>query len=385
MISQMRSSIRLEANAPRPDWKRRVEESGLIWHGADGDTYWSEDRHLVLTLKAAETLEDAANELHALSLEACEQIVRRGWWDRLAIPDSAAGLIQASWMTSDVSLYGRFDLAWDGNGQPKLLEYNADTPTSLLEAAVIQWQWLEETAPGSDQLNSLHEALVERWKRVPESTVHFACAWENLEDRQTVAYLAETAEQAGKSVELMDMQEIGFSEDGRFTDGAGQPIDKLFKLYPWEWMTQEPFFAEIDQERSRFIEPAWKMMLSNKALLAILWELNPGHPLLLPAYFSREELCRQGISFWAEKPFFGREGAGVSLLDRGKTLASGAAGHQEEPLVYQKHANLFSAENQHFVWGLWMVGDACCGLSARGDRSPITGNLSRFHPHRIDG
>ncbi len=381
----MKSSIRLEANAPRPDWQPQVEAAGLIWHGAGEDPYWTEDQHLVLTLKAAETLEDAASELHALCLEACEQIVRRGWWDRLAIPDAAAGLIQTSWMASDFSLYGRFDLAWDGTGPPKLLEYNADTPTSLLEASVIQWQWLEAVFPESDQLNSIHEALVERWKSIPEAMVHFACAWGNLEDRQTIAYLAETAEQAGKSVELLDMSEIGFSEEGRFTGPDEQPVEKLFKLYPWEWMIEEPFFAEIGQERSRFIEPAWKMMLSNKGLLPILWELNPGHPLLLAAYPTREALCSQGVSHWVEKPFFGREGAGVSLMDRGNPVATGVAGHAGEPIAYQKHANLFSAGGQHFVWGLWMIGDGCRGLSARGDRSPITGNLSRFFPHRIEG
>ena len=379
----MKSNIRLEANTPRAGWQQCVESAGLIWHGAGEVPYWKEDEHLVLTLKAAETLEAAASELHALCLEACDKIVRNAWWERLAIPDAAVSMIQTSWMAGDFSLYGRFDLAWDGTGEPKLLEYNADTPTSLLEAAVIQWQWLEAVAPQGDQLNSIHEALVERWKSIPERCVHFACAWENLEDRQTIAYLAETAEQAGKTVELMDMAEIGFSAEGRFTDGGERAIEKLFKLYPWEWMTGEPFFAEIGQERARFIEPAWKMMLSNKGLLPILWELNPGHPLLLAAYRTREELCAQGVSFWVEKPFFGREGAGISLVDRGKILAGGAAGHAMGPMVYQKHAPMFAAKQQHFVWGLWMVGDACCGLSARGDSAPITGNLSRFYPHRI--
>lgn len=382
----MRAPIRLEANAPRADWREQVEASGLVWHSDPGKTpYWSEDQHLVLKLKTAETLEDAATELHALCLGACQEIVKRGWWDRLSIPDAAATLAQASWRDADFSLYGRFDLAWDGTGQPKLLEYNADTPTSLLEAAVIQWQWLEAISPASDQLNSIHEALVERWQSIPETMVHFACAWENPEDRQTIAYLAETAEQAGKTVELMDMSEIGFSQGGYFTDANDRAIDKLFKLYPWEWMAEEPFFAEIGQERARFIEPAWKMMLSNKALLPILWELNPGHPLLLPAYFTRDELRAQGITFWVEKPFFGREGAGVSLIDRGSPIAAGAAGHHGEPSIYQRHANLFSAGGQHFVWGLWMIGDECRGLSARGDSSPITGNLSRFFPHRIEG
>lgn len=380
----MKSPIRLAANSPRPAWQQQVKDAGLIWHGTNSEPYWTEDEHLVLSLASAETLEDAANELHALCLDACDKIVRNDWFARLAIPDAAAGLIQTSLLAADFSLYGRFDLAWDGTGQPKLLEYNADTPTSLLEAAVIQWQWLEEIFPASDQFNSIHEALIERWSSVPEKTIHFACAWDSLEDRQTTAYLAETAEQAGKSVELIDMSEIGFSEQGRFTDTQERPIEKLFKLYPWEWMAEEPFFAEIGQERSRFLEPAWKMLLSNKAILPILWELYPQHPLLLPAYFSPEPLQKHGISRWVEKPFFGREGAGISLLDRGNPLVTGAAGHQNEPKVYQQAASLFQANHQHFVWGLWIIGDACCGLSARGDHSPITGNLSRFYPHRID-
>lgn len=381
----MRNRFRLERNAPRPDWQERVEEAGLVWHGAGTVPYWNETEHVVLTLKAAEILEDAANELHAMCLNACDEISRRGWWDRLAIPDAAVGEIQTSWLVRDASIYGRFDLAWDGQGTPKLLEYNADTPTSLLEAAVIQWQWLEAVAPQSDQLNSLHEALIEQWKSIPESRIHFACAWENAEDRQTIAYLAETAEQAGKSVELMDMSEIGFSEEGRFTDANEVAIEKLFKLYPWEWMVEEPFFAEIGQERSRFIEPAWKMMLSNKGILPILWELHPGHPLLLPAATTREGILALSAPKWVEKPFFGREGAGVNLVDRGRVMARGAESNATGPLVYQKHANLYAEGGHHFIWGLWMIGDECRGLSVRGDASPITGNLSRFFPHRIDG
>ncbi len=376
----MKSPIRLETRAPRPGWQERVEAAGLIWHGAGGEPYWTEDSNLVFTLEAAEVLEDAANELHALCLHACGEIVRRGWWERLAIPESVIGMVQTSWLVGDPALYGRFDLAWDGSGTPKLLEYNADTPTSLLEAAVIQWQWLEDVAPEGDQLNSLHEALVERWKNFAEPSVHFACVWENLEDRQTIAYLAETAEQAGKSVELLDMSEIGFSEEGRFTDPSEKPIARLFKLYPWEWMAAEPFFAEIGQERARFTEPAWKMMLSNKAILPILWELNPGHPLLLPAFDSRDALG--SVERWVEKPFFGREGSGVSVHSRGPYHSPANPGVQT---VYQQHAPLFQAGGQHVVWGLWMVGDECRGLSARGDASPVTGNLSRFLPHRIEG
>ena len=380
----MRAGIRLESRAPRPDWQQRVESTGLTWYGTEGTPYWTEDRNLLLTLKAAEVMEDAATELHAMCLDACDEIVRRGWWDRLAIPDAAAALADASWAAGDISLYGRFDLAWTGQGTPKLLEYNADTPTSLLEAAVIQWQWLEDVAPAFDQLNSIHEALVERWKLFDDPFIHFACVFDQPEDRQTIAYLAETAEQAGKEVEMLDITDIGWSQERRFTDLSERPIDRIFKLYPWEWMADEPFFQHVAAERFRFIEPAWKMMLANKALLAILWELHPGHPFLLPAFLDKDELHRAGIQRWVEKPLFGREGAGVNLMERNRSVATGIPHHGTEPLVYQERADLFEAERLHFVWGLWMIGDECRGLSARGDSSLITGNMSRFVPHRLE-
>lgn len=373
--------IRLQRHAPRAGWRRRVEEAGLVWHGAGTDSYWVEDEHLALTLAAAEKLEAAANELHALCLAACGEIVRRDWFGRMGIPDAAVPMVETSWHCRDEWLYGRFDLAWNGEGEPKLLEYNADTPTSLLEAAVIQWQWLEDTHPQDDQLNSLHEALIERWAALPERTIHFACAWENEEDRQTIAYLAETAEQAGKEVELMDMGEIGFSEGGVFTDPSEREIAKLFKLYPWEWMAEEPFFEAIGQERSKFLEPPWKMMLSNKAILPLLWELNPRHPNLVPAAFSELDVRIAGARDWVSKPFFGREGRGVAFRGEVPAAAEPGAG----PLVWQERVKLFEAGGRHFVWGLWMTGDECRALSVRGDASPVTGNLSRFYPHRIVG
>ncbi|MFM2296587.1 MAG: hypothetical protein RL117_294 [Verrucomicrobiota bacterium] len=385
MKSSSESSIRVQPSPARANWVTRVEESGLLWHGHGADSYWNENEHIVLTLEAAEVLEQAANDLHAMCLHACEQIICRDWWHQLGIGEPLAQMIQDSWVAGDFSIYGRFDLAWDGNGSPKLLEYNADTPTSLLEAAVIQWDWLQDVFPASDQLNSLHEALVETWQQCPENEIHFACAWDLLEDRQTIAYLAETAEQAGKIVHLLDMTEIGFSPEGRFTDMHERSIEKLFKLYPWEWMVGEPFFAEMATERTRFLEPMWKMMLSHKGLLPILWELYPQHPLLLPASRNERDMASWGISRWVEKPIYGREGAGVRMIDGGRTLCQSGGEVESNTRVYQQTAPMFVDQGKTFVWGLWMVDGACRALSARGDASPITGNMSRFYPHRLEG
>jgi glutathionylspermidine synthase len=378
-------SLRIQERLRRHNWKQRVEDAGLTWHSANGEPYWAEGRHVSLSLAAAEVLEDAANELHQLCLHACGEIIARGWFERLALPAPAIPVIEASWREGDLPLYGRFDLAWNGQGTPKLLEYNADTPTSLLEAAVVQWHWLEDTAPHLDQLNSLHEALVERWSVFPEPVIHFACVWDALEDRQTIAYLAETAEQAGKEAILLDMAEVGVAPDGRFTDPDEREIQRLFKLYPWEWMAKEPFFAFVPPKRRLFTEPAWKMLLSNKGLLPILWELNPGHPLLLPASLDFADLQRAGIPSYVAKPLLGREGANVRIFENGRVTAETPGDYADGPLVYQQKAELLRDGQRSAVWGAWMVGDQCRALSVREDDGPITGNHSRFLAHVLDG
>ena len=73
--------------------------------------------------------------------------------------------IRQSWEDDDLSLYGRFDFAFV-DGVPKLLEFNADTPTTLIESSLVQWYWKEDVFPEADQFNSLHEALVRSWRDI---------------------------------------------------------------------------------------------------------------------------------------------------------------------------------------------------------------------------
>ena len=362
----------------RAHWQTKVEQDGFTWHTLEGTPYWAEGRYLEIDLASAEVLEDAANTVHALCLEACDQILKRDWFSRLGIPSDVARLIEESWRRHDRALYGRFDFAWDGRGHPKLLEYNADTPTSLLESSIIQWRWKEEVFPKADQLNSLHEGLVEAWRTYPAPIVHFACSQESQEDLQTTAYMAECAEQAGKRVVLMDMSEIGVSAYQTLRDMEETEILRLFKLYPWEWLVEDPAFATIPHMLHAFTEPIWKMLLSNKAILPVLWELFPNHPNLLPAYLQPNSLAGRDM---VVKPALGREGSNVSILRHGQSLAANNGPYADNLMVYQERAEVLRGTGTTCVFGLWMVGNTCRGLSLREQEGLITGNASRFVPH----
>ena len=366
---------------PRVDWPERVSRVGLAHHSHESGPYWDESAFYELSAADVANLEAAGQTLHALCLEAAEAVVEQGWWSRLGIPPAAAELAAESWERDDFSVYGRFDLALTPDQPPRLLEYNADTPTGLIEASVAQWFWLQDVDAALDQFNSIHERLIEAWRRWnPASPVHFAGVRDHVEDEQTVLYLRDTCEQAGISTVPIFVDEIGWDAGSmRFVDLENRAIERCFKLYPWEWLCAEEFAPHLKPSGIRCVEPAWKMILSNKGLLPILWELFPDHPNLLAAFDDPSPL---GASY-VRKPRLGREGANVTLVENGVATTSLDGPYAQQPAVYQAVAPLSLDGLHHPVFGLWMVDHEAAGVGIREDTSRITNNLSRFVPHLI--
>jgi glutathionylspermidine synthase len=364
---------------PRADWREKAEALGFTYHTHDHGPYWDESAYYEFSSREIDRLEAAGNALHQLCIDAAQVVIDRGWWTRLGIPERAIPTILASWERDDPSLYGRFDLAYDGVQPPKLLEYNADTPTALIEAAVVQWYWLQERFPGADQFNSIHEWLIETWRSSGDGRVHFAALEDLPEDTQTTAYLMDTCQQAGRATQWVAIDQLGWDRTQRcFVDAQNARIETLFKLYPWEWMWHESFAEFLPAAANRFIEPAWKLLLSNKGLLPVLWELFPGHPNLLPAY--ETPVPELGGSY-VKKPRLSREGANVSVFTRGVAVESTGGDYGEEGFVYQGLGPIPDFGGNHPVCGVWVVNHEACGLGIREDTRRITGNLSRFVPH----
>jgi glutathionylspermidine synthase len=363
---------------PRTDWRAKVENIGLTYHSHEDGPYWDESACYELTSAEVDELEAAANTLHFLCIDAAEAVIKNDWWSRLGIPELSVPSILRSWERDDFSLYGRFDLSYDGITPPKLLEYNADTPTALVEAAVAQWFWLQDTHPSADQFNSIHERLIEAWRQWSGQTIHFSGIRDHAEDEMTVLYLRDTCEQAGVKTKSVFIDDVGWSSKERaFVDLDNQRIERCFKLYPWEWLWHEEFAPHLASDCVQFIEPTWKMLLSNKGLLPILWELFPEHPNLLPAY---EDATPLGQCY-VRKPKLSREGSNVSWVEGGVVLEENGGDYGEEGYVFQSPAALAEFDGNHPVLGVWVIDHEAGGLGIREDTRRITGNLSRFVPH----
>ncbi|QTV04917.1 glutathionylspermidine synthase family protein [Faecalibacter bovis] len=369
------------------NWQERLENVGFGYHTDENNrTYWVEDRYFSITPKEADNIFDATNQLWEMCLAAVEHVIENNRLDEFKIPKFIQPYLIESWENETPSIYGRFDFAFDKNKQLKLLEFNADTPTSLFECGVVQWLWMENYfGDTKDQFNSVHDKLIETWKMLKPylkgETLHFTCVRESLEDLTNVEYLRDCAIQAGINTKLIYIDEIGWN-NVNFVDLEDETITDIFKLYPWEWMVNETFAYNIknDEIKANWIEPAWKMILSNKAILAILWELYPNHHLLLETYFSEPHQMKD----YVKKPLLSREGANITVVKDGKTTEETSGEYGEEGYIYQELAELHKEESGYSIIGSWIIGQESCGITFRESDQFITTDKSRFVPHIIE-
>lgn len=380
----------------RPDMVQQLLAVGFDYYdlpSSDGSHYWSDNVAYEFTLSEIDRIEDTTNELHAMCLDFVADEIKQGDYTHYRFTDRQKQLIEDAWRKQAPYIYGRFDLGYDGENL-KMFEYNADTPTSLLEAAVVQWQWLEqiEGLQHRDQFNWIHEELLKHFTFLKQQSgktdFYFSAMLEaGREDWGNLDYLADVAYNAGWHIHQLAVEDIGYNKESKeFVDLNDKPIDMLFKLYPLEWLSAAEFAQYLPIARTNFIEPAWKMLLSNKAVLPKLWQRYPNHPNLLPAYFSKFDITNNK-AIWVKKPLLGREGANVFYYEKSNGVEFAAKGSEHSAFydtsgyIYQQKFELPNFGGMYPVIGSWVIGDVACGMGIREDFTAVTGNDSHFVPH----
>ncbi len=193
--------------------------------------------------------------------------------------------------------------------------------------------------------------------------------------------MRDLAGQGGLETRAVLIDQIGIDAAGRIVDQEDYLISALFKLYPWEWLAVEDFGEKILPRLAEtiWLEPVWKMLWSNKAVLTVLWDLFPGHPNLLPASFDPGKMAGDYVT----KPVLAREGANIEVVSGGKVIARSEGGYSRNRLVYQQRYPLRDFGRGYPVLGSWTVAGSAAGLGIRED-GLITGNRARFIPHIIE-
>ena len=389
--------MRRTTSRERPGWRDKAAAEGFVFHSPDGKGYWREDARFEFTLAQIERdIEAPTAEIDAMLLDIVPDLLADELYLlRLGFDRNHWDWIAESWRRRDPSVYGRYDLAYDGQGPAKLLEAQVDTPTTLYEAAVWQWGWLEdmmasgELPAHADQFNSLHDKVIAGMAAALDRglgpRLHLLCVGGHAEDLSNAAYVEDCAKQAGLATVLMPIADMGWDPGVGFVDPAARSVASAWKLYPWEFLLREPYAEMLPHAATRWIEPPWKALLSTKALLPALWAKHPGHPNLLAAFHEGDPRCAGLGGDYVRKPIFGREGANVEIVQGGRRIHAQGGPHGDEPFVRQARAGLFRSPSGHAVLGSWIANGEPAGLGIRESVGPVTGDDARFVPHAILG
>ena len=380
--------------AERPNMIVAAAEHELEYIPGKGISGWDERAYYQFTSRQIEEdIEGPAEELEDLCFQVIDRAVKsEEVLVRLGIAEHFWDYIAASWIKGEKNLYGRMDFSYDGINPIKLLEYNADTPTTLYETAVFQWEWLEQikklklVSKDCTQLNDVHESIVKILSQLGiDELAHFACNHDIEDDKGTLDYLEECAREAGLKTCSLAMKDIGLDDDGRFTDLNDRVITTLVKLYPWEWIMAEDFGKHISSSSIKFIEPPWKAILSNKGLLPLLWGMFEGHPNLLPAFFEDDPAAHVFVNAgnYVRKPMLSRQGANIEIVQEGKTLFQTGGPYGNDSHILQGFQPLPNLDGGYPLLGCWLVASKAVGLCIREDKTLITSKDARFVPHVI--
>ena len=391
--------MKLEKLKPLSD--EYLESIGFVWHTDSDNSSYISDEIVVISEDEANAYYEATNELYDMFAEAGQYVIDNDLFHDLNIPFNLVEMIKESW-ENDVHwhLYSRFDLAGGIDGKPiKLIEFNADTPTSLFETAIIQWAMLK--ANGLDeasQFNNLYEALKDNFKRIItlDSDIekfdeyYSGLGWKILfssisgssEDINTTKLLQHIATEAGFNTDFEFIENVQFNDEGIYKND--ELFEFWFKLIPWENIAIEEselaliLTQIIGDKKAIIFNPAYTLMFQSKGFMKILWDLYPNHPLLLETSFEPLVGKKQ-----VEKRCFGREGANVTIINADQSIDEQTNGDYEgHKPIYQEYVEFPKDSNGNsYQAGVFYAYEACGLGFRRGGK--ILNNMSKFVGHII--
>jgi glutathionylspermidine synthase len=378
------------------------EELGFYWYRSPESPDYVASDMVALTREEGDAYYRAAGELYDLFVEAGQYVIDNGLYSLLDIPESLIELIEWTWEDdAHFHIMGRFDFAGGLDGAPiKLLEFNADTPSTIFEIALVQWMLLKQNGyPEEMQFNSLYEGLKDsfvrlrsldsRFCRDPEKIPRalFSCLDYSIEDENTTRLLEQIAFESGLATDFEYAHQAYFSKEEGIMKADGDEFlsfDYWFKLIPYEFIgREEPELASLLTEivkarQAVLLNPPYALLFQSKSLLKILWDLFPGHPLLLETDFDplRNRKC-------VEKKTLSREGANITIFGSDGGIVESTPGDYEMyRSIFQEYVDLASDNAGRLYQAGVFFSYEPCGLGFRRERGIIQ-DRSQFVGHIV--
>lgn len=312
------------------------------------------------------------------------------------------------------SVISRFDFALTEDNRIKMLEFNSDTPTFIVECFQMNGKVCEELDyddPNANQerllSSGITKAVMEFTKGMEEPNVVFTAHPEHIEDWNTTMYLSGLCHVENK---VMPMTELRITDDA-LVDRDGLPIDVLYRqTYPIEDLIedQDPETGDlvgvellqlVKEGKLFIINPLSAFLLQPKSIQCLIWGLAEEGAFytseeqkwikeyMLPTYLEPDLFL--GKSPFVQKPSFGREGDTITIRDKDTNIMIRNAHetYKSSLPIFQKYTELpvvfleteKGIEKLSYVFGAFLIAGKASSIGIRAGEK-ITGNESYYLP-----
>ena len=334
-------------------------------------------------------------------------------YSRIVLPEMAAVMC------------GRFEFAMMAEG-PKLLEFNAETATFVLELFYMNSQVCRDfglTDPNrqsQEQLaQAIHASIIAgiRWLEQPpkaKASVVFSAYSNNKEERNTTEFYQSLLGSRGSHIyrsSFRGLDELRVARDCLLT-ADGERIDVLYKQYPTGFLIEDEapdrtkvglaLMELVRKRRLAVINPPISFVLQNKALLAVLWAMHIAgstffnqeehrwiEQYILPTYLNTHGNATPFAGPYVIKPVYGHDGISITIRDRYEVIEqSNQDSYNDQTMIYQQYAPLPTATIQteqgrtevNLVYNCFMAGGIPSAIGIRASQKLIINDTSYFLP-----
>lgn len=379
-------------NIANADENAYVESYGPNIEDRKGNPY----EYFCISETAMKEIKHVTNELHAMFMHATDYVLQNEKiLEKFCIPKSLWPKLHASWDNrKNEMITGRFDIAMTVNGI-KIYEYNADSASCYMECGKIQKKWAKHFGCTEGQCagEKLHSKLVEAWKDSDVKGILHIMLDDDLEESYHAEFMKSAIKEASIECKIIKgIKGLQWGKNRTVLDQDGIPIRWVWKTWAWETALDQiraecSTIQQTTQDSSVVLtpprlvdvlladnvvvyEPFWTLIPSNKAVLAVLWELYPDHPNLLKTSFSlTKELQNSG---YVSKPIVGRCGANIKIYNGDNSIVHETVGKFEErDTIFQELFKLSNVNGDNVQVQSFSVSGVFAGAGVRTDPSLI--------------
>ena len=361
--------------------------------------------YLTLNKKDETKIKKATEQLHSMFISATEHVLKdKSLYKLFNVSKNNWRLIGENFnRTKNDYFYGRMDLGFSFDlNTIKLFEYNTGLCGDIYDTTDFQNNIFNHFVMNNPNNTFTHKSLHsgyqliselgQRWKELSSKcnnkTVYFIASSTDKEEQLVLSSIFQGLKRHNIKYKLSyDTNPIIESRNGiLFDKETKEKIDILYKTHPWYCIFRnlncglencKSIYRYCLNKKTKIVEPMWKTVMGNKALLPYVYSLNRSNPYLIPSSFDPFDECFEDDEWIIEKGLTGRGSMSTRTIRR-KDIKE-----RKNNVIYQRIFTENKYKGKYYIMGSYIVGKKFSGMFIKQSEKMINEYSCNVIPVRI--